>query len=340
MISFNLTALTRETLLIQRKAKARNVSPRKTFQKFTQFSFIISTFNVISRFSSKLPSQTTALQFFTKKAMAEINSQLTIDEDQEMETQPIYLSSDEIDIDSPSSSLIAQLPNNVPDTYKAITQLIAAQHEQMSFSGTSALQCPTTPPTSLISDDENDDLLTPITGNPAQFLPYKPNRHPIPIQLCQQITPIPDTPESPTPENRGQSDNFRPDDIPNQPSSIPLNNPRNITTVVDELRNLTLHPHPQRNESVTGCLICGKSNDHVIEETVADYLDQTAQPGETVRERHIKRNAFIDGIQSGVFTFIPPGVSQAAACDGFFYSVIYNGQNSGTQGYALPLFED
>ena len=33
-------------------------------------------------------------------------------------------------------------------------------------------------------------------------------------------------------------------------------------------------------------------------------------------------------------------VSQAAACDGLLYSVTYNGQNSGTQGYALPLFED
>ena len=157
--------------------------------------------------------------------MAEINSQFNFNEDQDMETQPIFLSSDESEIDSPSSSPIQQLPNNVPDTYSAITQLIAAQHEQMSLSGYSARQCPTTPPTSLISDDENGDILTPITGNLAQFLPYTPNRHPIPIQLCQQITPIPDTPESPTPENRGQSDNFRPDDIPNPPSSIPLNNP-------------------------------------------------------------------------------------------------------------------
>ena len=78
-------------------------------------------------------------------------------------------------------------------------------------------------------------------------------------------------------------------------------------TVADELQNLTLHPHPQRNEWETGCLISGKSYDQVIEETVADYLNQTAQPGETVRERQIKRNAFIEGIQSGVFTFVPPG---------------------------------
>ena len=160
-----------------------------------------------------------------------------------METQPIYLSSDESEIDSPPPSPIPQLPNNVPDNYSAITQLIAAHHEQMSLSGTSAPQNPITPPTSLISDDEDDDMLTPITGNPAQFLPYTPNRHPIPIQLCQQITPIPHTLESPTPENRGQSDLFRHDDIPNQPSSSLLHNPPIITTVTDALQNLTMHPH-------------------------------------------------------------------------------------------------
>ena len=96
----------------------------------------------------------------------------------------------------------------------------------------------------------------------------------------------------------------------------------------------------ERSEWVTGCLVCRKSYDQVIEETVADYLSHTAQPVETVRERRIKRNAFIDGFQSGVFTFLPPEASQAAAFDGLIYSVNYNGQNSGTQGYALPLFED
>ena len=103
---------------------------------------------------------------------------------------------------------------------------------------------------------------------------------------------------------------------------------------------MTLHPHPQHNEWVTGCFVCGKSYDQVIEETTADYLNQTAQSEETVKERQIKRNAFIDGIQSGVFTFLPPGVSQAAACDGLVYSVNLGRQNLGTQGYALPLFED
>ena len=150
--------------------------------------------------------------------MVELNSQFTIDEHQEMEIQPIYLSSDESEIDSLCSSPIPKTPNNVSDTYSAITQLIAAQHEQMSLSGTSAPTYPITPPTSLISDDGNDEMFTPVIGNPAQFSPYTPNRQPIPLQLCQQITPIPGTPESPTPENSGQPDNFRPDDIPNETS--------------------------------------------------------------------------------------------------------------------------
>ena len=229
MMSFNLTALTGETPLIQRKAKTRTLFPRKTFQNFTLNSFIVSTFILLSHFSFRISSRNTALQYFKKKAMAEMNSQFTIDEHQEMETQPIFLSSDESEIDSLSSSPIPQLPKIVPNTYSAITQLIVAQHEQMSLSGTSAPHHPITPPTSLISDDKNDEKLTPIIGNPAQFSPYTPNRQPIPLQLCQQITPIPDTPESPTPKNSGQSDNFRPDDIPNQPSSISINNPPNIT---------------------------------------------------------------------------------------------------------------
>ena len=63
------------------------------------------------------------------------------------------------------------------------------------------------------------------------------------------------------------------------------------------------------------CQVCAKSYDQVIEGTVADHLSQTAQPGETVRERQIKRNAFFDGIQSTVFTSLLPAVSPAAACD-------------------------
>ena len=331
MISFNLTALTQPTLLFQRKAKTRNIFPRKTFQNFTQLSFTISIFNKNSRFVSNLFSSITALKYFKKKTMADMTTTFLIEEDEEpMATEPIYLSSDESEYSTPNTTPDHQLECIYPDS---INQLIASQIEQRSNMGTETIFYPPTPNTSMISDDEDPTNLTPIIGNPEQYTPQIPPRRNHPIQLCQHVQPIPDTPESPTPENRGRSDDFYPD-------NIPLNNPPNIIAVADELRNLTLHPHPQSNEGVTGCLVCGKPYDQVIEETVADYLDQTAQPGETVRERQIKRNAFIDGVQSRVFTFIPPGVSQAAACDVLYCSVNYNGQNSGTQGYALPLFED
>ena len=308
MISFNLTALTQPTLSIQRKLKTRDIFPRKTPHNFTQFSFISSTFILLSCFNLQIVSTNTAIHHFKKKAMAGTNTQFTIDGDQEMEIEPIYLSSDESENESPPSSPLPQLPNNTPDKNSAITQLIAAQHEQMSLSSISAPQCPITPPTSLISDDEDNEMLTSTDGVRAQFSTYTRDRR-----------PIPDTPQSPTLENCGQSVDFH-------PTNIPLHNPPNIVAVSDELRNLTLHPHPHHNETITSCLVCGKSYDQVIEETAADYLNQTAQPGETVRERQIKRNAFIDGVQSGVFTFIPPGVSQAVACDGMIYSVNYNGQ--------------
>ena len=61
--------------------------------------------------------------------MVEIISQFNFGEDQEMETQPIYLSSDESEIDSLHPSLIPQLPNNTADRYSAIPQLLAAQHD-------------------------------------------------------------------------------------------------------------------------------------------------------------------------------------------------------------------
>ena len=156
-----------------------------------------------------------------------MNCQFTIDEDEEMETQPIYLSSDESETASLCSLPIPQLPNNVPDTYSAITKLMAAQHEQKSSSGNFGPQYLPTPPTSLISDDDNGEVFTPITGNPAQLIPYTPNRRPRRLHLSQsqQLTPIPDTPESPTPENRGQSNIFRPYDLLNPSTSATYDDP-------------------------------------------------------------------------------------------------------------------
>ena len=206
MISFNLTALTRETPFIQRKVKTRIIFPRKTFQNFTQLSFTISMFNKNSRFTSSLFSLITALKHFKKKAMADMTTTFRIEEDEQpMAREPIYLSSDEIEYSTPNTTPDHQLECIYPDS---INQLIASQLEQRSNMGMETIFYPPTPNTSMISDDEDLMNLTPIIGNPEQYTPQIPPRRNHPIQLCQHVQPIPDTPESPTPENRGRSDNF------------------------------------------------------------------------------------------------------------------------------------
>ena len=245
-------------------------------------------------------STNTPLKHFKLRSIAEMSYQFTFDEDQQWEAQPIYLSSDE----SESSLPCNQLPNNVPDSYGAITLLIASKHEQMSASRNLTLEYPPTPPTSSISDDDKNEIFTPIVGNPTQNVPYVPNRHPHPLPSCQQLTPIPDTPESPTPEKCGQPGLFRPHNLPHTPttSAYPL---PSVSTVIEGLQNMTLHAHVENNAYVTGCLICGKPYEKLIEETVADYLHQTVEPGESIWERVLQRNEFVDSLQCGVFSLVP-----------------------------------
>ena len=176
----------------------------------------------------------------------------------------------------------------------------------MSSSSNFALQYPTTPPTSLTSDDNNDEVFTPKFDNLAQLTPYTPIRHPTPLQLCQPTTP--------TPETRR---NLRLQKIVcNQTSSVPTIFPNHrqlfhLTTpllfrqwLLDcKIWHWTPIRHAMRGDGMFGLRQIIRPS--YWKKIVADYLNQTAQPGETVREGQKKRNAFIDGIQSGVFTFLP-----------------------------------
>ena len=76
----------------------------------------------------------------------------------------------------------------------------------------------------------------------------------------------------------------------------------------------------------------GKPDEQVHEETTAEYLQHTAEKGETVRERHLKRQAITVGLQSGVITFIPRGVWQGATCDEILYTINDGNTNQEAQG--------
>ena len=163
-------------------------------------------------FLRNLVSSITALQHFKKRAFADMTTTFRIEEDEEpMATEPIYLSSDESEYSNPNTTPDHQLECIYPDS---INQLIASQLEQRPNMGAETIVYSPTPNTSIISDDEDPMNPTPIIGNPEQYTPQIPPRRNHPIQLCQHLQPIQDTPQSPTPENRGQSDDFYRDNIP------------------------------------------------------------------------------------------------------------------------------
>ena len=89
----------------------------------------------------------------------------------------------------------------------------------MSATGNINLKYPPTPPTSSKLENDDDELFASMVGNPTQNTLYVPDGSPHPIQKCQQLTPIPATPESPTPKNCRQRDISSPFDLPDTPAA-------------------------------------------------------------------------------------------------------------------------
>ena len=114
-----------------------------------------------------------------------------------MSTEPIYLSTDKSEYSTPNSTPDHYLESKFPDSYEAINQLLGSQFEQTSIIGTATVPGAPTRIACLTSDDDDQHNLTPIIGNPAHNTMQNPQRRNHPIQLCQQLQPIPDTPESP-----------------------------------------------------------------------------------------------------------------------------------------------
>ena len=235
--------------------------------------------------------------------MAELTPVLLLEEDEEpMATERIYLASDESEYSTLNTNPEHHYKSIYPDS---INHLIAPQSKQWSNMGTETVFYRPTTNTSMISDDEEQSNLTPIIGDPEQNTSQIPQRRNHRLQLCQHLQPVPDTPESPPPEDQSQRSTFRLYDLPNRSTSASYANPPISRQWLMGCKVWHCNPITQRNEWVTGCLVCRKSYDQVIEGAVANYLSQTAQPCETVRERHIKRNALIDDIQSGEFNLLP-----------------------------------
>ena len=108
--------------------------------------------------------------------------------------------------------------------------------------------------------------------------------------------------------------------------------------MVQGLQKITLQAHIEQDLYFTGCLVFGLLYDQVIEKIKTGYLNQTAEPGESVRVQLLNSSPFNRRLQCGVYTVALWGVLRAAPCDKLTITVNHGSPSTGTQVNRLPLF--
>ena len=82
----------------------------------------------------------------------------------------------------------------------------------------------------------------------------------------------------------------------------------------------------QRAGKYTGNVVCGKSINTIKSENVKEFMRQPTPVGEAEDITGLRRGAYLAGRNTGAFSFKPPAVSQAAACDGVKYTTCTGNQ--------------
>ena len=154
-----------------------------------------------------------------------------------------------------------------------------------------------------------------------------------PIKYCGQLTSIVDSPQSPPPHERGPIYNNR-EYTPTTQSQMPLQPNSHIQGLSVRIASQCGQP----NQAQYGdCIVCGRSYEQIKETAVLGYLESTTYRGESYDNRQRRRDAYLAGMDQGTVLFIPRGVSQAAACDGNFYQITLEGDNSNPPPGVLPI---
>ena len=242
-----------------------------------------------------------------------------------MLVDPIYLSSDEEEMSSYTSGLVADDEEDLIDEIESM----AVHVESAMFMTIPTLPTyaeavvapPSTPRRQLFTRESfNFDM-------GRGWVEKTRKNHP--IELCKTVSPIPDTPLSPDTPNRNP-DIFRPYDLPGPSREPVMQRDQMVNLVSGHWENITLAE--PKAAKYSDCIICGRSYEQIVEETVQTYLQRTMEEGEATGSIELRKRAFLAGMEAGTFMFVPRGLSQAAACDGNMYTM-----NTGTTiGRALP----
>ena len=150
-----------------------------------------------------------------------------------------------------------------------------------------------------------------------------------PIQFCKELPPVMDSPWSPPPEDKyPPASNYATD------GSSDVSNPM-LEDMIKHFKDLEVKQSGQ--PMFSDCLVCGKKTEQIQDEAVIDYLHKTPIPGESAEQFNARRLAFLAGMKAGTFLLVTSGVSQAAACDGNYYTVQPNGDSQKALPRTLPL---
>ena len=145
------------------------------------------------------------------------------------------------------------------------------------------------------------------------------NNHP--INVYRNLVPQVDTPLSPPINERGPS--FEVIDH----GSLHSDETATVDSISSHFRGMAVSEESMLVD-YSDCVACSKSVAQIQSEAVTDFLSKTAVPGETLAESEMMKSAFLDGMSAGTFLLMPGGVSQAAACVGYWYSIAYNYYNT------------
>ena len=157
-----------------------------------------------------------------------------------------------------------------------------------------------------------------------------------PIKYCGKLTPLVDTPLSPPPHERGPIYSNCDYTMPMQ-TRTPLQPNSHIQGLSVRIASQGGLP----NQAPYGdCIVCGKSYEQIKETAVLGYLESTTHRGESYNEQQRRRDASLAGMDQGIVLlvlFISRGVSPVAACDGNFYQITLEGDNSNPPPGVLPI---
>ena len=147
------------------------------------------------------------------------------------------------------------------------------------------------------------------------------NNHP--IIVCRILIRQVDTPLSPPVADRGPDDEARVTSCSYSDETV------TVDSISNHFRGMAVS-EASTLVNYSDCVVCEKSVPKNQSEVVNDYLSKTTIPGETLAERETKRRVFLDGKSAVTFPLMTGRLSQAAACDGNWYSISYSHYNTVT----------